>query len=106
MIRKLLLASAAAGGLAAALPAGAADLAVRPAPAPAFVAPVAPVVPVPVLNWSGWYIGGNVGGKWGKFSGDVTAAPVAGFPATGGGDIFGFDTGYGGGPNLGRGQNR
>src|SRR5919199_2158621 len=95
MIRKLLLASVAAGGLVAVLPASAADLAVRPAPAPAFVAPV---VPVPVLNWSGWYIGGNVGGKWGKFSGDITAAPVTGFPATGGGDFFNFNTDWSGGP--------
>ena len=89
MIRKLLLGSVAAGGLlAAALPASAADLRAVPAPAPV----IAPVVPV--FSWTGWYIGGNVGGKWGKYSGSVTAAPVAGFPATGGGDFFNFSTNH------------
>ncbi len=100
MIRKLLLASAAAGGLAAAMPASAADLAVRPAPAPAFVAPV--VAPVPVFTWTGWYIGGNAGGKWGKFSGGTTAGPFDDVVPNG--DVFAFDTGYGGGAFLGGGQ--
>ena len=99
MTRKFLLGSVAAGGLlVAALPASAADLRAVPAPAPV----IAPVVPV--FSWTGWYIGGNVGGKWGKFSGDVTAAPVTGFPATGGGDVFAFDTGFGGGHVVGGGQ--
>src|SRR5919202_4375186 len=101
MIRKLLLGGVAAGGLlAAALPASAADLRAVPAPAPV----IAPVVPV--FSWTGWYIGGNVGGKWGKYSGSVTAAPVAGFPATGGGDFFDFNTNHDGhdGAVLGGGQ--
>jgi outer membrane immunogenic protein len=86
MIRKLLLGGVAASGLlAAALPASAADLAVAPAPAPVVVAPV--------FTWSGWYIGGNVGGKWGHAHGDLVAAPVPGFAATAGGAFvpFGLD---------------
>src|SRR5919206_3087553 len=68
-MRKLLLATAAGGALlaGAAVPAGAADLAVRPAPAPY-------VAPVPVFTWSGAYIGGNIGGIWGKHDFDPVLA--------------------------------
>ena len=91
-MRKLLLATVASGTLlaGAAVPASAADLRAVPAPAPAFVAPVAPVA---AFTWSGAYIGGNVGGIWGKHDFDpVTATLVAG-PAAGsecaGGVVFG-----------------
>src|SRR6266481_4412688 len=32
-----------------------------------------PPPPAPVYSWTGWYIGGNVGGGWGRR--DVTYAP-------------------------------
>jgi len=54
------------------LPASAADLGARPITK----APVA--APPPIFSWTGCYIGGNLGGKWGDFSGDVnvTSVPV------------------------------
>jgi len=55
-LQSALAAGAALSALAAACPALAADLAVK---AP----PVMPVV-APVYNWTGFYIGGNVGGAW------------------------------------------
>ena len=51
---KTLIASAALIALGTTV-AGAADLGVRPAPLPP---------PVPVLNWTGFYIGANIGGAW------------------------------------------
>src|SRR5271169_4086886 len=50
---KTLIASAAFIALGTAV-AGAADLPVRAEPPP----------PVPVLNWTGFYIGANIGGAW------------------------------------------
>ena len=73
---------------ALALPANAADMAVK---APAMAA----------YNWGGCYIGGNAGGKWGRFSnGSVDAAPstllipgVGLVPiASGHADLASFDT--------------
>lgn len=65
------------GGIAAALvaagPAVAADLAVK---APVYKAP--PIAPA--YNWTGFYIGGNVGYSWGRAS---TSAAVAGLAIPG-----------------------
>jgi outer membrane immunogenic protein len=46
----------------------------------------APVV-APVVNWTGLYIGGNVGGEWGRFNdplavGGVTAGGITAIPET------------------------
>jgi outer membrane immunogenic protein len=66
-MKKLLLGSIALGALIAAAPAGAADLR---APAPRYSAPP------PVFSWSGFYIGGHVGGGWGtKDWTSITTAP-------------------------------
>src|SRR6266705_2342418 len=48
-------------------PAFAADMAVK-APPPA---------PAPVYNWTGWYIGGNLGASFGRVKVDFNADPVA-----------------------------
>jgi outer membrane immunogenic protein len=42
---------------------------------PAFAAPPAPA-PAPVYNWTGWYVGGNVGANFGTDKTDFNAAPV------------------------------
>jgi outer membrane immunogenic protein len=58
-MKKLLLGTVALVALGAAAPALAADLAARPAPytkAPAYVAPI--------YNWTGFYIGGHIGGAF------------------------------------------
>jgi outer membrane immunogenic protein len=65
-MKKLLLASAAALGLAIGTPAGAADI-----PAPVYKAPV--VAPV-VFSWTGFYIGANVGYSWGRADTDFVEA--------------------------------
>ena len=85
-MKRLLLSGVAVAALAGTLPAHAADLA---RPAPAYKAPVAP--PVMLYNWTGFYIGGHVGGLWS--SKDWTEVPpfaVPGFPATASTDPDGF----------------
>jgi outer membrane immunogenic protein len=82
------------------VPASAADLGARPITK----APVA--APIAAYNWSGCYIGANAGGKWGKYSGDVTAgvfpaATVLGFDGTGGFDNNDFDSSFVGGGQIG-----
>ncbi len=67
-MKKLLLGSAMS--LAMAGGAVAADLPPAPAPAPA---PYVKVAPVP-YNWTGFYIGGNVGGAWGTFDPSTSVA--------------------------------
>ncbi|MGN6410080.1 MAG: outer membrane protein [Nitrobacter sp.] len=58
-MKKILLASVAIIGLSAIVPAQAADLAARPyTKAPAYT-------PAPIYNWTGFYIGGHVGGAFG-----------------------------------------
>src|SRR5579859_4107492 len=59
-MKQRLFLGAALGAIAAANPALAADLPVK-----------APVYAPPVYNWTGCYIGGNVGYSWGRSSGDI-----------------------------------
>jgi outer membrane immunogenic protein len=57
-MKKILLSTAALALIALAAPASAADLAARPyTKAPAYV-------PAPIYNWTGFYIGGHVGGAF------------------------------------------
>jgi outer membrane immunogenic protein len=76
------------------IPASAADIP-RPAPPPPVVAP-------PVYNWSGFYIGGNVGGKWAEHDGNVN---VVGFTPLGlldfGGNGGNDETAFVGGGQIG-----
>ncbi len=67
-MKKLIIAAATLAAVASG-PALAADLG-----APVYKAPVAPV---PVFTWNGFYIGGNIGGKWADTSGSVDEAPSA-----------------------------
>jgi outer membrane immunogenic protein len=83
-MKKLLLAGASLLAIGA-VPALAADLPARmPAKAPAYVAPMA-------YNWTGFYLGLNGGGGFGRseFSGTV---PSGGFDTSGG--LFGATVGY------------
>ena len=57
-----------------ALPAAAADLPVKVAPMPAVAA---------AYNWTGCYVGGNVGGKWVRTSGSVDVGPTTAAGALG-----------------------
>jgi outer membrane immunogenic protein len=59
VMKKILLASVAIVGMAAIVPAQAADLAARPyTKAPVYEA-------APIYNWTGFYIGGHIGGAFG-----------------------------------------
>ena len=53
-MKYLLISLASAAMLLSPLAAHAADLAIKAAPPP----------PVPVFSWTGFYIGGNIGGAW------------------------------------------
>ncbi|MEY9361051.1 outer membrane immunogenic protein [Bradyrhizobium yuanmingense] len=74
-MKKLLLASASLFALSALAPASAADLAARPYTK-------APVAPIAVYNWSGFYLGANAGGGWSRNCWDLTSVgPVVVAPA-------------------------
>src|SRR5262245_39355969 len=75
MKRALMLSIGAVALGAMTLPASAADLGARPITK----APVA--APVPVFSWSGCYIGGNLGGKWGNFGADATVPATVLLPS-------------------------
>jgi outer membrane immunogenic protein len=68
-MKKQLLLSVAAGALAVINPAFAADMPVK---APVYRAPV-----VAAYNWTGCYLGGNVGYSWGRAKGDFNAPDLA-----------------------------
>jgi outer membrane immunogenic protein len=85
-MKKILLASVAIIGLSAIVPAQAADLAARPyTKAPVYT-------PAPIYNWTGFYIGGHVGGAFGGE--DNVFAP--GFNGSGNDGVFmgGVQAGY------------
>jgi outer membrane immunogenic protein len=63
------------------IPTLAADIPRRPPPPPVVAPPV-------VYNWSGFYIGGHLGGKWHDHDGDITFDQVLGFTPIGLG-VFG-----------------
>jgi len=69
-MKKLLVAGIAAAAFCSA-PALAADLPVK-APARAYVAPA------PMFNWTGCYVGGEIGGQWGSMSGDLDYPGLSG----------------------------
>ncbi len=68
-MHKFLLACGAAL-LACAVAANAADL--RPAPAPVMPTKAPPVYVAPVLDWTGFYVGVNGGGGWGRAWSDLS----------------------------------
>jgi outer membrane immunogenic protein len=84
------------------LPTSAADLGARPiTKAPAVAPPIA-------FSWTSCYIGGNAGGKWGRFSGDATiTTPILSESLLFPGGIFGvnnnhdFDGSFVGGGQIG-----
>jgi outer membrane immunogenic protein len=49
-------------------PAFAADMAIKAPPSPP---------PAPVYNWTGWYVGGNVGASMGNVNTDFNVSPIA-----------------------------
>src|SRR6516164_6249099 len=77
--------------LAVAPAAFAADMRVRPAPPPPVV-PIAPA-PIPYFDWSGFYIGGNLGGAW-ESSTITDAALMTSFSTSRSGFIGGGQIGY------------
>jgi outer membrane immunogenic protein len=62
-MKKLLLAGITGAALVGSAPTHAADLGRRPPP---YKAPPPVVAPVPIFTWSGCYIGGHLGGGWGR----------------------------------------
>jgi outer membrane immunogenic protein len=79
-MKRVILAITAVASLAAAIQAaGAADIARRPAPVPAAVK--AP--PLPIFDWSGFYVGVHGGYGWGDTSIDYAGFPRAGADANG-----------------------
>jgi outer membrane immunogenic protein len=67
-MKKLLLASMAGLALLAGSSANAADLSRRQ---PVYKAPPPVVAPIPVFSWTGCYLGGHIGGGWGRKTFDV-----------------------------------
>jgi outer membrane immunogenic protein len=91
-IRNYFLAGAAGVAMACTQAAVAADIPGRQA------YPPPPPVPyfVPAFNWTGFYVGGNLGYGWGKGDGDITVAGVGTGPieSDGNGFLGGVQAGY------------
>lgn len=83
-MHKIALFGITAAAVLAAAPAFAADL--RPAAAPMYKAPV--MLPPP--SWTGFYIGGDIGGSWSHNSGSWAGIPGGINPTSGGLDGSGF----------------
>jgi outer membrane immunogenic protein len=83
IMKKLLFAGVAGVGFVVGAPANAADLGARPQ---SYKAPPM-VAPVPVFTWSGCYIGGHVGGGWGR---KTVSAPALAPGISVSGDTSGF----------------
>ena len=73
-MKKIFSAMLALSALAAG-PAMAADMAVK---APVYKAPP----PAPIYNWTGFYIGGSLGGLWGTYDGSFVFPPPATFSSS------------------------
>jgi outer membrane immunogenic protein len=58
-----------------------------------------PPAPAPVYNWSGWYVGGNIGASFGRVKTDFNVAPVT-VLATEGVNSVQFQTPGLGGSNI------
>lgn len=78
-MKKSMVASTVLAAVMAIGSAQAADL--PPRPAPTYKAPAA--VPLPVFSWTGFYIGGNVGGHWGTDKITTTTQSGGGFTVAG-----------------------
>jgi outer membrane immunogenic protein len=87
-MKKLLMAAAALVALVATSSAWAADL----PPPPVYKAPP----PAPLYDWTGFYVGGNIGGSLGRANTDWTAAgaPLASTSANMDGILGGLQAGY------------
>ncbi len=71
-MKRIALFGFAAAAMLAAAPASAADLA--PVAAPMYKAPA---MMVPPASWTGFYIGGDIGGSWSHTNGSWTGLPSA-----------------------------
>jgi outer membrane immunogenic protein len=91
-MKRILLSTAAMLAVAATTPAGAADL---PRVQPVVKAPV--FVPPTAYNWTGFYIGINGGGAWGRSSFDGALGTLGNFNTSGGlvGGTVGYNLQYG-----------
>jgi outer membrane immunogenic protein len=91
-IRIHLLAGAAALAMASTQAAIAADMPSRGYPPP----PMPPQYFAPIFNWTGFYVGGNLGYGWGKGDGDIGISGLGSGPLQGDGNGFlgGAQAGY------------
>jgi outer membrane immunogenic protein len=101
-MKKIVLAGVAGVALLVGAPAHAADLG-----RPTYKAPPPVVAPVPIFSWTGCYIGGHIGGDWGRdtvsipnlaFSAEVPPAEVAGLSLP---SVTGHTSGFLGGGQVG-----